>query len=886
MEGNHNEYTMKAHAQGVRAWYKYSDPANERDKYIKEWDDAEWENPVSGETVDLYDEHEESVPYDRAEFYPLAFDIESDASTPQRPILAVAYDAATGTAWVAVDWERAEWPEGKVYAPELREMVRDEFGGREMGVREVNVHTLGVSWFDRILDQMCKDDEDDAGNEIRRALTGHNVFYDLGMLGGNNDWRLENHKDSPHEWDGVIEYEDWMCVHKRAGAYGRIYSFRQHKIPIPGINVADTRVVSKAARLPGKLEDLAEELGIEYNEPEDLEHTGELTEDYIRYCMDDVAATVEVYDALQDYVSKAFGSPIPLHKIFSSASIGKDALRRAGYDRAHYTTEAMDIASSAYVGGQTEALRPGQLVENVAYMDLMSQYPSASALTGVWEYMRAESVRAEMVDIADLPYPSADEMREKRAWEECANYYVSAVADDAVLPVRVEDEFSDTTKVHTAHTRHSSGVVYHWLDVLAAKLRGGDVEIKQAWRLVPEGEQDGINSVRIGETDIPARENIMRKCIEERKRIQYDENDGDKDHRTLGLKIVANSMYGITAERIVGTDTTGDDEAITRHDVAGSYYNPHCATTITAAGRMMLALGEIEANEHGGQLHYCDTDSLIVDAGCAEEVIEYFDDLNPYDGTAGEKDFLEIEDGARPVYDEWEQPGEWPSVALDGVNLFAVDVKKYVILDDEGRILKHTEHGLGHYKNLRNSDENPHRVRKFMASLIAGYFGDVPLHPRERLLSDAALDEIVRWEVSASTYQTRQLLQEMLGREVRYGDFAERTIMAGDASGEYVQFIGIDLDEQCIRIEQGEDGYEVTALNGKPEELDKNKRVQNIITQWALTAHSREAGRPHYFIDGTRRIDKEARDIREEAEKQLKRQLSAVLDAVDLSPIF
>src|SRR5205807_952501 len=109
-------------------------------------------------------------------------------------------------------------------------------------------------------------------------------------------------------------------------------------------------------------------------------------------------------------------------------------------------------------------------------------------------------------------------------------------------------------------------------DLAAAVLNGRVPEVSEAFRLVPEGVQDGLKEVRIGKrTFHPATDNFFTAIIEERQSLKQS----DKRHpHVLLLKIIANALYGCFAELNSRTYSknrakfvevfSGDDHFLTR----------------------------------------------------------------------------------------------------------------------------------------------------------------------------------------------------------------------------------------------------------------------------------------------------------------------------------
>lgn len=836
----------------------YDDESSSPNKYVRHWPDVlDAETPID-HTVEQAE---------RDETYPVVLDIETNAATPQRPILCTVYDSKSRRLTVnyLMGYDRAD------FTREDLEHVAESFTGRGYPVHDFEVREApSHRWFETHVIRPIANADD-------RVLVAHNAFFDMGVMARPNDDLIYHEKVDSDRWDGCFEYHNLCCLHHRAGAHGRLYSFRDaaQNFEFLSVPVADTSTVAKALQLPATLEGAADHFGIEYADVEG-EH-GNLTLEYIEYNVDDVAATLDLFYALKNRMREGFNTSMPLSSVYSTASIAKDVLSRMDYSRAHYTQQALDVAAPAYFGGNTEALAVGRVIDDTTYMDILSQYPTVCALTDVWDYMQAEQVSVRQIDPDVLPDVSVEDIRDPQTWRDCSNYYVVLDADDALLPVRTEIDTGDTTRVYNAHVTHDDATTHHYFDYLAAKLHadgGADIEIRAAFEMRKDGLQQ-LSSTKVGGTEIDAYDNVMKRGIEERKRIQIDVNGGEKDERTKSLKIMANASYGITAERVVGELNEPNEHGHQRHDVAGKFYNPHVASTITAGGRLQLALGEHAARHDGGQLFYCDTDSLIVGSAASESVIDAYDSLNPYDGTAGNLDVLEVEDttvpadmaerSGLPVAGRWtdDDGTDMAEIKLDGCGLFAVGEKKYCILGQNNEIVKFTEHGLGHYKNFRG--EIP--IQKFWASVMHRCGLETPT---ERL--DVSEEEqILRWQASATTAVSRKLIEQKLDVEIRYGDFIERSINERDG----VNYIGIDLDEQAIKVYTTDDG---DVMAERVDEIDTEplKTVSAVVGDFWTDALAGSGARPHVRVVGREVVTKEASDVVDEWDAMLTHALEAV----------
>jgi hypothetical protein len=110
---------------------------------------------------------------------------------------------------------------------------------------------------------------------------------------------------------------------------------------------------------------------------------------------------------------------------------------------------------------------------------------------------------------------------------------------------------------------------------------------------------------------------LFTKIIEERKR---NKDDADLYY---WLKILANSIYGFFVELIPehfktlkGVMVFSGDESFPDFsrviEKRGKWFAPYLATLITSAGRLLLAMLEVEVTRAGGTYLYCDTDSLAI----------------------------------------------------------------------------------------------------------------------------------------------------------------------------------------------------------------------------------------------------------------------------------
>ncbi len=167
--------------------------------------------------------------------------------------------------------------------------------------------------------------------------------------------------------------------------------------------------------------------------------------------------------------------------------------------------------------------------------------------------------------------------------------------------------------------------------IAACRVRdaGGAPKIIRAWRLRPGGMLDTLTPIRFRGADAinPRTDDFFQRLIELRKAKTGDPLDDER--RSTGYKVVANSgAYGIFSETSP-IDIDPDDQArkprrvavyadtsfateVDRPERHGRMNFFPTASLVTAGARLMLALGMYLVKRAGGEVAYCDTDSLVV----------------------------------------------------------------------------------------------------------------------------------------------------------------------------------------------------------------------------------------------------------------------------------
>ncbi len=239
-------------------------------------------------------------------------------------------------------------------------------------------------------------------------------------------------------------------------------------------------------------------------------------------------------------------------------------------------------------------------------------------------------------------------------------------------------------------------------DIISSVLLTGKVpEIVEAVRFVPSGVQEGLNQSSILGIDLdPRKDNLIQVFVEERQKIQIRMKNMKRDsseYRHLSsqaqaIKILVNVMsYGIFIElnpedkksdiEVYGLDSFDTSE--NRFEKPGKYYHPLLAVMITSGSRLFLSMAEAKVKKLGSAHAYMDTDSVFVPPEHAQDVVDYFQPLNPYN--------LDISLLKPEKEDMW---------------FYGICSKRYALYNKEGENFSFYEHersyklhGLGHLAN-------------------------------------------------------------------------------------------------------------------------------------------------------------------------------------------
>ncbi|MGH2971095.1 MAG: hypothetical protein ACRDLE_02950 [Gaiellaceae bacterium] len=362
------------------------------------------------------------------------------------------------------------------------------------------------------------------------------------------------------------------------------------------------------------LESACEAFDIAFKKHE-VDH-GRITDAYIAYNRDDVAATAALYTrAIEEYGRH----PVDLRpeRCYSPASLGKAYLRAFGIRpprerHAEITPELLGFAASAYYGGRAEC-RIRRTPLPVITCDFLSMYPTVCTLLRLWPLLTCNRIEAVEVPPEEmqawLERTSLDDCFDPATWGDLAALVLIKPAGD-LLPVRARYDDTNLGIGLNPLVRSPELLWYTLADALAARQLGGKTPtIVRAIRFKPKGRARTLRPLRLrGNLAIdPRADDFFRAVIEERQQLNRGSERSDQERKRLDrfLKVTANATsYGIFAEinrqelpasRRVATDAFGLEPFAcfeSSPETPGEFYFSPFAALIAGGARLMLALLE------------------------------------------------------------------------------------------------------------------------------------------------------------------------------------------------------------------------------------------------------------------------------------------------------
>jgi hypothetical protein len=510
-------------------------------------------------------------------------------------------------------------------------------------------------------------------------------------------------------------------------------------------------VKTLAAALTSKshrLETLADYLGVK--------HKGKFTDfarpidpEFIDYAVNDTETTRQCFEELvRRYRKHRLGMTAP-QGVYSEAGLGKAYLKQMSVRpwrevQSDFDPATLGAIMSSYFGGRAE-VHIRRTVVPTLYCDFASMYPTVCTLMGLWRFVIAQGVTEEDATVETQTFLNdvhLSDLQNAGTWKQLTTL-VQVQPEADIFPVRARyatriKEQTKSADMPTIGVNYLSADRPLWFtlaDCVASKLLTGKApKVVRAVRFSAKQAQAGLRPIEIaGEADyrvVPDKNDFYKRVIELRRRVKGDLEEAELrdpksqevknlDMNQLALKILANATsYGIFIE--LNVEDTDDEDApvslftsqgkrtvsASERELPGRYYHPLLATLITGAARLMLALTERLAFEHGLNWAFCDTDSMAFANtenlpfdefdGRVRDVCDWFVPLNPYepDPKKGAVSILEME---KQNFSK----AKGKEKRLEPLYCFAISAKRYALFNLGGQnepiIRKASAHGLGHF---------------------------------------------------------------------------------------------------------------------------------------------------------------------------------------------
>ena len=255
--------------------------------------------------------------------------------------------------------------------------------------------------------------------------------------------------------------------------------------------------------------------------------TGEINEELIGYCLNDVTVTWECFTKLKNRYD-SYQLDVPLHRIVSEASVGKAHLaqmrikpwRRLQPDFPDWVTATL---METYYGGRTEC-HIRRIPTPGVYVDFLSEYPTVYCLQDLWRFQIAQNIEWEEIDPEEinelLSWIEVEDLLEPEIWRRL-HCVVQVEPQGDLLITRAR--FKPGSPLFNVGLAHLYGIEGWWTlaDVIAAKLESPEhrvPKVVRAIRFTPGPIQHGMRPINIaGQADFhidPIAEDFIQRLIE------------------------------------------------------------------------------------------------------------------------------------------------------------------------------------------------------------------------------------------------------------------------------------------------------------------------------------------------------------------------------------
>lgn len=487
---------------------------------------------------------------------------------------------------------------------------------------------------------------------------------------------------------------------------------------------------------------------------------GVVNEAMLDYARADVAATARLWETVREVEQRwqAGGIPLDLARLHSpagvAAAISKGSRRRPFLEVASTFGEAREvsgIAAAASYAGRLEVRLTGEWAP-ISALDATGSYPAVAAAVGISDHLVADSY--EVVDATDDlrrligEGDLIDRFSSARTWSEVGVTFALVDPNGAPFVHRGRhDPKSPYTTLGNGPLHTSEPGWWSAFDVAAAVVAGGEPIVIRALRLVPGGRQEGMRTITPpGAEPLRPADDIFRAYTA----MRADARAAGDEVGAAMLRVAANAeAHGRPAQFVVSRLRpqpvdfdlwAGDDTPVKvrarRPEKPGAASFMGVSATVCAASRLLTHLVEAHVRAAGGEVVYVDTDAVWVVATPAGGTVAIAG--RPTQALS----FAEVE-AVRARFAGLHPLGNGDSLfkvehGSTGrqVRAFVVSPRRYVIVDEEGAVLKAAAHTIGAYRCPPGADRR-RWVGEALRAAIAGEW-DNPI-----LAAPALVDETV-----------------------------------------------------------------------------------------------------------------------------------------------
>jgi hypothetical protein len=359
-----------------------------------------------------------------------------------------------------------------------------------------------------------------------------------------------------------------------------------------------------------------------------LDHTpkGKVTLDEIRYCREDVAATLRLLNA-QRKEYETYPISLPPEKALSPASLAKSFKESMGLERPMFKFKKLPdrihgIAMQAYYGGRSE-VRIRDTVLPVTLLDYTSNYPASAALLNTWKLEIAKELKVKNCTKEArriLSQITQDKLLDKNFWPKLA-FIAQVIPDGQPFPLRsYYADDGESTNIGFNPLFSKTSLWFAGPDLANAVLHGWKLKVVKAITLIPIGIQSGLKEIPLGNRTLdPAKEDPYIAWVEEK--------EVTKGEKRNFIKCLLNSGgYGLSVElnrkrfparkpqkvRIWAGEQELPSITTTDYEEPGKWYFPWIGSLITAGGRLLLGILQKEVETRETSFLMTDTDSMAV----------------------------------------------------------------------------------------------------------------------------------------------------------------------------------------------------------------------------------------------------------------------------------